>query len=227
MRVDIDDEWLRPIDLENDSYTPELIREELARRHALYLREAQRLVLERQTPDAGGLAEGIRGETRRYLDSSPWLADARLMSVVEEAEAGTIASLSEMIAAAGPKPPPTSTTPPRRMTLQPAATIVGTLPIRKARLAVGVELSWDPEAKVNEWQVRIGTRPDPRQPYRDGEPTTLAAGTTSYTVTLDETPRRIQITGHARDGRVIRRATISALTSGNSGAQWKQQATAS
>ncbi len=46
-------------------------------------------------------------------------------------------------------------------------------------------------------------------------------------VALDERPRRIQLYGRARDGRVVRRAIISALTSGNSSAQWKRQSTAS
>ena len=55
-------EWLRPIDLMVDSYAPEQIAFELGRRHALYLREAQRLVADGLTPDANGLAD--RGARR-------------------------------------------------------------------------------------------------------------------------------------------------------------------
>ena len=40
-----DNEWLRPVDLMVDSYAPEEILDELGRRHALYVREAHRLVM--------------------------------------------------------------------------------------------------------------------------------------------------------------------------------------
>ena len=75
-------EWLLPIDLMVDSYAPEQIADELGRRHALYLREAQRLVLDKLAPDEGGLAEGVREETRRYLTSQPWLGHASVAPAV-------------------------------------------------------------------------------------------------------------------------------------------------
>ena len=46
-------EWLRPIDLMVDSYAPEQIADRARPRHALYLREAQRLVLEGSSPTRG------------------------------------------------------------------------------------------------------------------------------------------------------------------------------
>ena len=64
-------EWLLPIDLMADSYAPEQIADELGRRHALHLREAQRLVHDRLPPDEAGLADGVRAETLRYLASQP------------------------------------------------------------------------------------------------------------------------------------------------------------
>jgi len=91
----------------------------------------------------------------------------------------------------------------------------------------GLDLSWDNASNVTEWKVRVSVRPDPRRDYVEGETLTFPAGTTSFVAQLDDLPRRIQFSGHARDGRVVRRATISALTSGNSSAQWKRQATAS
>ena len=51
--------------------------------------------------------------------------------------------------------------------------------------------------------------------------------TTALGVELDDDPRRIQLTGLARGDRTVRRVTVSALTLGNSGAQWKRQASAS
>ena len=99
--------------------------------------------------------------------------------------------------------------------------------VRKRQTAQGLELSFDAAANVSEWRLRISVRPDPRQEYVEGAVVTLPSGSTSWEVELDEHPRRIQLYGHARDGRIVRRAVISALTSGNSTAQWKRQATAS
>ena len=99
--------------------------------------------------------------------------------------------------------------------------------VRKKPTEQGLELSWDAAPNVVEWSVRVSVRPDPRQDYVEGEAVALPAAATSFAVELDEHPRRIQLYGHARDGRIVRRAVISALTSGNSSAQWKRQATAS
>jgi len=99
--------------------------------------------------------------------------------------------------------------------------------VRKQPTGSGLELAWDAAPQVIEWVLRVSVRPDPRQDYVEGTAETLPAGTRSYEVALDEHPRRIQLYGHARGGKIVRRAVISALTSGNSGAQWKRQATAS
>ena len=224
-------EWLLPIDLMVDSYAPEQIVDELGRRHALYLREAQRLVLDKLAPDEGGLAEGVREETRRYLTSQPWLGHASLAPAVAGVEGATLAALMAIVAAAPPTASEVTTTqqprPMRRLALQPSATIVGNMAVRKKPGGDGVELSWDAAPNVTEWTIRVSVRPDPRQEYVEGEALTLASATVRFDVALDELPRRVQLYGLARDGRIVRRAIISALTSGNSGAQWKRQATAS
>ena len=226
-----DSDWLRPIDLTVDSDAPEQIALELGRRHALYLREAQRLVLDGLVPDELGLAEGIRGETRRYLGSHPWLAHASLEPAVAEAGDRALRALKTIVASARPvaaaTPGVASGRPVRRLALQPSATIVGNMAVRKKPVAQGLELAWDPAPNVVEWVLRVSVRPDPRRDYVEGEVATLPAATTTFAVALDEHPRRIQLYGQARDGRIVRRAVISALTSGNSGAQWKRQATAS
>ncbi len=226
-----DDEWLRPIDLTVDSDAPEQIALELGHRHELYLREAQRLLHDGLVPDEAGLAAGIRAETRRYLRSHPWHGHASLAQAVTEAEEVALEELTAIVGAAAvataraPGPPPAR--PVRRLALQPSATIVGNMAVRKKPTATGLELSWDATANVVEWRVRVSTRLDPRRDYVEGEVVTLPAGTTSFVVELDEHPRRIQLYGHARDGRIVRRAIVSALTSGNSAARWKRQASAS
>jgi len=228
-----DDEWLRPIDLTVDSDAPDQIALELGRRHALYLREARRLLHEGLVPDEAGLAEGIRAETRRYLRSHPWHGHTSLARAVTGAEDAALVALRAIVgAAAAPAAPPAPApgSPParpvRRLALQPSATIVGNMAVRKQPTANGLELSWDAVANVIEWRVRVSPRPDPRRDYVEGEVVTLPAGATSVEVELDEHPRRIQLYGHGRDGRIVRRAIVSALTSGNSGAQWKRQGSA-
>jgi len=224
-------EWLLPIDLTVDSDAPEQIAAELGRRHGLYLREAQRLVLDGLIPDESGLTAGIRAETGHYLSSQPWLAHATLEPAVAEVEGATLASLRAIVAAARPAatPPPVTSLPRpvRRLTLQPSATIVGNMAVRKKQSGRGIELSWDRAPNVTEWTIRVSVRPDPRRDYVEGELVTLPAAAIAFDVSLDEQPRRIQLYGLARDGRIVRRAIVSALTSGNSNAQWKRQATAS
>jgi hypothetical protein len=219
-----DETWLRPIDLMADSDAPEQIALELGRRHAHYLREAQRLVLDGKTPDEAGLSEGVRAETRRYLGSHPWLTHASLEPVVAAAEERALASLHEIAAARPPAPP---TQPVRRLALQPAASVVGNMALRKKRTDAGVELSWDAAASVVEWTVRISSRPDPRGDYEELAELSLPGKATSLAVELDDDPRRIQLQGLARGDRTVRRVTVSALTRGNSGAQWKRQASGS
>lgn len=220
-----EDAWLRPIDLMADSDAPERIALELGRRHAHYLREAQRLVLEGKVPDETGLAEGIEAETARYLASHPWLARASLAPAVTVAEERALASLHAIAAAARPSTPPPK--PVRRLTLRPAATVVGNMALRKRPTDSGVELSWDAAANVVEWTVRISYRPDPRGDYEEVAELGLPGGATSLAVELDDDPRRIQLTGIARGDRAVRRVTVSALTRANGGTQWKRQASAS
>jgi hypothetical protein len=226
MTEDVSDEWLRPFDLMADSDAPEQIAIELGRRHALYLREAQRLLLERTTPDGPALEEGILAETKRYLASHPGLSHASLRPAVEAAESRALASLRSIVAAAtvaaAPPPPP----PVRRLALQPSATFVGNLPLRKRRTDEGVVLEWSPAPNVVEWVLRVSVRPDPRRDYEEVEAVTLPGSTTSFALGLDDQPRRIQVLGNARGGRTVHRATVSALTRGNSGAGWKRQASA-
>ena len=226
-----DDEWRRPIDLMVDSDAPDQIALELARRHALYLREAQRIVIEGAVPDEGGLTAGIRAETARYLRSQPWHAVDALAPAVAAVEASTLSALTAIVARPSsiPRRPPrhrrrarsgaSPSSPPRRSS--------ATWPSASSPPSEGLELSWDAAPKVIEWVLRVSVRPDPRQDYVEGTAETLPAGIALLRGRARRDPRRIQLYGHARGGKIVRRAVISALTSGNSGAQWKRQATAS
>ena len=149
------------------------------------------------------------------------------MAGVEESTLAALRAIVATAVAAPPTPAPPPARPIRRLALQPSATIVGNMAVRKQPTERGLELAWDAAPQVIEWVLRVSVRPDPRQDYVEGEAETLPATTRSYEIELDDHPRRIQLYGHARGGKIVRRAVISALTSGNSGAQWKRQATAS
>ena len=101
-----------------DSYAPEEITFELGRRHRLYLREAQRLVVDGLAPDEAGLAEGIRDATRRYRTAGPWADRADLDPAFDAAEAAALAAL-----AGSPAPPDPRAPLPRRPRSQSAASL--------------------------------------------------------------------------------------------------------
>ena len=175
------------------------------------------------------MAAGVRAETGRYLSSQPWLGHAALAPAVAGVERTAIDALRAIVASSPGRRlhhRPPAPRPVRRLPIQPSATIVGNMSVRKRQRGGGIELSWDTAPNVVEWTIRVGIRADPRRDYLGGEVVTLPAGATSFAVELDEHPRRIQLYGHARDGRIVRRAIVSALTRGNSGAQWKRQASA-
>ena len=176
--------------------------------------------------DEAGLADGIRAETRRYLDSHPWLVHVSLEPVVAGSEERALASLRSIVAAAAAAATPPPPAPVRRLALQPSPTFVGNMPLRKRRTPDGVVLEWSATSNVVEWVLRVSVRPDPRRDYEELEEVTLPGGATSFEVELDDLPRRIQLLGNARGGRTVQRATVSALTHGNSGAQWKRQGSA-
>ena len=89
--------------------------------------------------------------------------------------------------AAEPVPASAPPRPVRRLALQPSATIVGNMAVRKRPTADGLELSWDSAPNVTEWTIRVSVRPDPRQDYVEGEAVALPAASSSYEVALDET----------------------------------------
>ena len=179
MTTGSDDEWGRPIDLMVDSDAPDQIALELGRRHALYLREAQRIVLEGAVPDEGGLTAGIKAETTRYL-ALPAVARGRRARSGRGRRRGeharhTAGDRRDGRRSVPPTPAPPPARPIRRLALQPSATIVGNMAVRKQPTERGLELAWDAAPQVIEWVLRVSVRPDPRQDYVEGEAETLPA----------------------------------------------------
>ena len=68
---------------------------------------------------------------------------------------------------------------------------------------------------------------DVRGDYVVREERTLPAAETTFEVELGDTPSRVHLLGRARDGRLVRRAIISALTAEGWDERWQRRASAS
>ena len=90
-----------------------------------------------------------------------------------------------------------------------------------------VVLSWDAAAAVTGWEVRFSERADARSEYVVREVLSLPGTATSVDLTLGELPLRVHLLGRANDGRLVRRAIVSALTQDNWNDRWQRRASAS
>ena len=176
-------------------------------------------------------ATGIRAETQRYLRSHPWLAardpraggrggggtGARSAPGDRRDRAGRSSRERRARASSGPAPRAAAVGHDRRHDDAAQATHRAG---RRAFVGRGRRTS-------SSGRSGSAPAPIPRSDYAELEEVTLPGAATSLEVELDDVPRRIQLAGSARGNRTVQRATVSALTSGNSGAQWRRQASAS
>ena len=88
-------------------------------------------------------------------------------------------------------------------------------------------LTWDTTRAIAGWEVRFSERPDARGEYELRGSLTLPAETTTVEVPLGDKPLRVHLLGRSRDGRLLRRAVISALTRDGWNERWERRASAS
>jgi hypothetical protein len=183
--------------------------------HAKIIDEARKRVASGSPLNASAFEARIRaagGETERALQ--------QLARIVSVQRARTLI--------AGPptqEPPPEPTH--RPLALRTKPTITGNMDVRRERQSGAFVLAWAAEPKVVAWDIRISERPDVRGDYVVREERTLAGSETSLAVELTETPVRVHLLGRARDGRLVRRAIISALTREGWDDRWQRRASAS
>jgi hypothetical protein len=122
-----------------------------------------------------------------------------------------------------PAPEPVS----RPLALRAKPTITGNMDVRRERKGDSFVLAWTAEPKVVAWDVRFSERPDVRGEYVVRDERTLAGPETSLELELGDTPLRVHLLGRARDGRLVRRAIISALTRPGWDERWQRRASAS
>jgi hypothetical protein len=126
-----------------------------------------------------------------------------------------------------PAPAPAPVRPRGRTAFRAQPTITGNMEVRRSRTEGGVLLSWDTAAAVTGWEVRFSERADARSEYVVGETLMLPGTATSVELALGELPRRMHLLGRANDGRLVRRAIVSALTVENWNDRWQRRASAS
>ncbi len=114
-----------------------------------------------------------------------------------------------------------------RTALRTRPTISANMEVRQQRDGERFLLQWETTPAIAGWEVRFSERPDARGDYEVRDTLTLPAQTTSVELPLGDNPLRVHLLGRSRDGRLLRRAVISALTRADWGARWERRASAS
>ena len=185
--------------------------------HAKIIDEARKRVANGKPLDAAAFEARIRaagGDTERALK--------QLARIVSVQRARTLI--------AGPPTHEQAQTPEpllRPLALRTKPTITGNMDVRRERRGDAFVLAWAPEPKVVAWDVRLSERPDVRGEYIVREERSLPGPETSLELELGNAPSRVHLLGRGRDGRLVRRAIISALTREGWGERWQRRASAS
>lgn len=185
--------------------------------HAKIIDEARKRVASGSKLNAAAFEARIRaagGDTERALQQL-----ARIVSV-QRARA--------LIAGPPEHEPQRAPEPVRRpLALRTKPTITGNMDVRRERRGDAFLLAWTAEPKVVAWDVRFSERPDVRGDYVVREERSLPGSETSLELELGDVPFRVHLLGRARDGRLVRRAIISALTRDGWDERWQRRASAS
>ena len=194
---------------------------QLTRVYREIIDEARAHVASGRDPDAEALAARIHeaGRDSRERDGR---AERRALQQLER-----VLTVHRARGRLARQPAPPTTAPSRRALLRTRPTINANMDVRRQTDGEKFVLAWDAAAAVTGWEVRISERPDARGEYVLRETLTLPAEATAVEVPLGERPLRVHVLGRGRDGRLLRRAVISALTRAAWNDRWQQRASAS
>jgi hypothetical protein len=201
----------------------------LARALAAIVEEARGHVAAGRDPNAEALAARIRAAAARERGRADTAAvDGAERQALKQLEQVIAVHRARTLVAKRPAAKPASAGPQRhRALLRTRPTITGTMDVHRLGSGEAPQLGWPADAAVASWEVRFSERPDPRSGYVLLETLTLDGTATSVAVPLGDRTLRVNLLGHGRDGRVVRRALISALTRDSWGERWQRRATAS
>jgi hypothetical protein len=204
--------------------------EDLARACAAIIGEARAHVAAGRDPRPAGLEARIRaaGERARAAEGADAAAIARAeRSALKQLERVVAVHRSRALVARTPAVPPATSAPNRRALLRTRPTITGTMEVRARREGDAIVLAWDPAPKVASWEVRFSEQTDVRTGYREIATAALPGDATSVELPLGDRALRVHLIGRGRDGRLARRAVISALTRESWSERWQRKASAS
>jgi hypothetical protein len=201
---------------------------ELERAYAAIVAEARAHIASRREPDADALLARVRAAAERARADG----DAEQIARAERAALKQLERVLSVHRARSrlsrqPAPPAAAAKPGRRALRRTRPTISGNMEVRRQRNGERAILDWDAAPAIAGWEVRFSERPDARSDYVVRETLSLAAGDTSVAVPLGERPLRVHLLGRGRDGRLLRRALISALTRESWDDRWERRASAS
>jgi hypothetical protein len=186
----------------------------MADAYGAIINDARAAIADGQEPDSQELEERIRAVAGNAV------AEKRALQQLER-----VLSIHRARGALARKPSQPAVAPIRRLRARP--TITGNMEVRRDKRGDNFVLAWDNAPGIAQWEVRISERPDARQDYAVRETLTLPANETSLDLHLGDRPLRLHILGRSSNGRLVRRAVISALTSESFGERWQRRASAS
>lgn len=203
--------------------------DELRRVVAAVIADVRADVAAGRDPAAAGAEARIRAAAQRARAGAPDPA-------VTRAERGALKQLERLVAvhraralvAREPEPPRAAVTAsPRRAVLRTRPTITGNMELRRELTGAALTLSWEAEARVASWEVRISERAGRAREYSVRDTLTLPAGVRSVEIPLGDDPLRVHLLGRDRGGRLIQRAIVSGLTADSWNERWERRASAS
>ena len=204
--------------------------EALTRVHTTIIREARAHVAAGRDPNAEALAARIRAAARRERDAGdadPAEIDRAERRALKQLERIAAVQRARAALSREPAPAPQAAPRPRRTALKTRATITGNMEVRREGAGDAVVLRWDAAPAVASWEVRVSERPGARPEYVVRETRELPGDATEAELQLGERPLRVHLLGRGRDGRLVRRAIVSALTRENWRDRWERRASAS
>jgi hypothetical protein len=175
------------------------------------LREARATVAEGGDPDWKALRDRIRRAATDEPARRAGLAQLERIGAVHRAR-------SARPVQSAPVPAP------RSAALRTKPSLTGDLELRRERAGDAFELSWPVLPGVERWEVRIAERSGAKRDYVPLTSHELPAATTRLQLPLGDVPLRVHVLGRSRNGRLVRRAIASGLTSTSWDERWQRRA---
>jgi hypothetical protein len=188
--------------------------------------EARAAVAAKREPNAQALEARLRAAAKQERSRGD-------IAEIDKAEQDALEQLKRVVSvhrarvrlSREPAPPPAVAAPaPLRALLRTQPTITGNMDVSRKRDGETLLLRWDTTPAIAEWEVRFSERADARADYAVIETLTLPGTATSVEIPLGERTMRIHLLGKGRNGKVVRRSLISALTRHTWSEKWERRA---